>query len=205
MDIRVKQRLVGILVLGALLVIFLPMLIDERAPTPVTRVAQPLPPMPPPLEDGFQSSILPLATDRIDAPAAIAVDAVLPVDPATAEVSRAEVAQSMPPAEKPALTEAPAPVAETPKPVPAAPKPAAGALSAWAVQVGSFSERARAEALKKRLTDAGFVTLLEPAFVGSQTFYRVRVGPELEREAAEKLQKAIRAKLRLKGQVLRYP
>lgn len=64
---------------------------------------------------------------------------------------------------------------------------AAPSRSGWTVQAGSFSKRATAEELADALKRAGL-----PAFTlvfesGSQTLYRVRVGPVADRVAAESL------------------
>lgn len=61
------------------------------------------------------------------------------------------------------------------------PVPPAVAAGPWAVQVGSFGERQRAERHAERLRAAGFSVYFEP-FAG---LTRVKVGPLLAREEAE--------------------
>lgn len=59
---------------------------------------------------------------------------------------------------------------------------------AWAVQVGSFSRRENAFALRERLRRQGFAAFVEPVIRGDGTrAWRVRVGPEPTRQEAEAL------------------
>lgn len=76
------------------------------------------------------------------------------------------------------------------------PRPAQ--LSGWAVQVGVFSRKQGADELIARLRAAGYAAFSEPVRVGGgQTGYRVRVGPELKRENAVRIQGELRAKMKL--------
>jgi rare lipoprotein A len=61
------------------------------------------------------------------------------------------------------------------------PVPAAVASGPWAVQVGSFGERPRADRHAERVRAAGFTVYLEPY----EGLTRVKVGPVASREAAE--------------------
>ncbi len=78
-------------------------------------------------------------------------------------------------------------------------------LSAWVVQLGSFSSRVNADKLNQRLKKAGFRAFVEPVTSNKQTAYRVRVGPELLRSEADKLRKDIKTAMKLDGIVLDYP
>jgi DedD protein len=51
----------------------------------------------------------------------------------------------------------------------------------------------------------GFPAFLEPIQAGGQELLRVRVGPEVDRARAEDMAANIEKKIRLKGQVVRYP
>ncbi|MCK6370273.1 MAG: SPOR domain-containing protein [Gammaproteobacteria bacterium] len=57
----------------------------------------------------------------------------------------------------------------------AAPPPAAG--QGWAVQIGTFAEKANADRVTAQLRKAGFETYVSPTSSGTRTLYRVRVGP----------------------------
>lgn len=81
-----------------------------------------------------------------------------------------------------------------------------GALSpAWMVQVGSFKDQSNAEALVNKLRAAGYATRVESASVGGSRVYRVKVGPELERAAAEKLIADLQMRFGLRGALRRHP
>ena len=68
--------------------------------------------------------------------------------------------------------------------------PRAG-LSAWAVQVGSFYSKKNAYDLQNRLRKKGFAAFVETIYKKDTPSFRVRVGPELKRELAEKLRKKL--------------
>ena len=55
--------------------------------------------------------------------------------------------------------------------------PAAAPAGGFAVQVGAFTEEARARALQQALADAGVQTRVHRADEGFRTLYRVRAGP----------------------------
>jgi cell division protein FtsN len=64
----------------------------------------------------------------------------------------------------------------------------------FTVQVGAFTVRAQAEALRARLTDGAYVSELE---TGGVMHYRVRVGDFATREAADQAASRLRAERRL--------
>ena len=78
-------------------------------------------------------------------------------------------------------------------------------LSGWVVQVGSFGREANALALRDRLRAKGYTAFVEKARTGKGLVFRVRVGPELERENAERLQTRLSKDFGLKAIVTRYP
>ena len=78
-------------------------------------------------------------------------------------------------------------------------------LSAWVVQLGAFDSQEKADQLMRRLKQAGFRAFMEPVTGNTQAAYRVRVGPELLRSEADKLQRDIKAAMKLDGIVLDYP
>lgn len=65
------------------------------------------------------------------------------------------------------------------------------ALSGWSVQVASFSERANAVALEKRMLDAGYNAYWRRVEQEEDTLFRVFVGPELERQDAQELKRRL--------------
>jgi len=65
--------------------------------------------------------------------------------------------------------------------------PAANAPTSrqWAVQLGSFASKTGAERLAKEWEDRGQKAFVMPVKSGSNTLYRVRLGPFAERGAAD--------------------
>lgn len=144
-----------------------------------------------------------------------------PVEPQTAAV-RPEPkpeAKPAPPASKPVVSApvASAPVATAPKPTPAppapkpvAPKPAptpapAAAKVGFAVQVGAFSDAVQAGAMREKLRAAGFTAFTDTVTTDKGKLTRVRVGPALDRAAADQLKAQIQAKVGVDGIVRPYP
>jgi len=78
-------------------------------------------------------------------------------------------------------------------------------VTAWAVQLGSFSNEQNAVALTGRLRKKGYTAFLETGSSGQGTVTRVFVGPELERDGAVAAQKKLRDEFKLNGIVVRYP
>ncbi|PCI20515.1 MAG: sporulation-like protein [Piscirickettsiaceae bacterium] len=91
--------------------------------------------------------------------------------------------------------------------IPKPPKKAAvEGLKAWVVQVGSFSDKKNADALSVTLIKAGFTAFVDPGSNPKGDIYRVKVGPELSREKADKLALTIKQKQKLtKAIVVQYP
>jgi DedD protein len=66
-------------------------------------------------------------------------------------------------------------------------KESAANSGGWSVQVGSFGVRATSERVATDLKKDGFAAFVVAFQSGNQTMYRVRVGPERDRAAAEGL------------------
>lgn len=56
--------------------------------------------------------------------------------------------------------------------------------NAWYVQVASFPEKGKAEDLIKQLSKAGFDSHISAAKVEGKTYYRVAVGPKIDKRTA---------------------
>jgi len=78
-------------------------------------------------------------------------------------------------------------------------------LSAWVVQLGSFSNEENAQSLNKKLRKAGYPAFVEPLNKNGQTSYRVRVGPEIKRSEAELLLKKLKDNMDMEGILVSYP
>lgn len=122
-----------------------------------------------------------------------------PVDFAS-EMLREEVPAVVPPAVEPAPVDAPAAV-ETP----AAAEPRTG-LTAWVVQAASLSSRENADKLVARLRAEQLPTP-DPELVDikGKRYYRVRVGPVIERAEAEAMVAKVSEIAGTQARVQRYP
>lgn len=84
--------------------------------------------------------------------------------------------------------------------------PASPNLSGWAVQVGVFSKKEGAEELAARLRAGGYAAFVEPVkLAGGQTSHRVRIGPEVRRDNAQRIQSEVKAKFKLDALVVAHP
>jgi len=86
-----------------------------------------------------------------------------------------------------------------------APQPRTG-LSAWVVQVGSFSSRENADQLVARLREADLPTP-DPELVDirGKRYYRVKVGPVIERSEADALLPRVTKVAGTQAKVRSYP
>lgn len=208
MERRLKERLIGASVLVMLAVIFIPMVLDDSEQVETRITGSNIPPRP---EDDFSSRIVPLPGGDFarpaNAPASSAASAALPpaIEPqaeAKAETP-AEAVSTVPPVASAAQ--------DTAQPAPAAAARTDGArpdrvgLTAWVVQLGSFSSAENANGLNARLRAAGYASFVETLQQGAEPTYRVRVGPELLRSEAQVLRDRISAELELDGIVVGYP
>ena len=183
-----KERLTGAVILVVFIVIVVPALLSgpPRPATPVTVTGVEGPPIRSYTIDltepaGTQPPITPLT--------------VTPSSP-SAPVSGADLAPT------PAPTPAPAPL-PTPTPAPVAGPGSASVETGFAVQIGSFANRANAEGLVAKLGKGGFPAFISPTGSGRK-LYRVRVGPVADRAGA--LQLAARlAEAGQPGKVVDHP
>ena len=205
MDEQLKRRLIGATVLIALAIIFLPMLLSHK---PVARHTGKMTALPVEPARDFDSTLL----KDIPPVQKLPVSEVVPITPAVAKKTVAVHTASQ---EKPKIVTKPkvekkpvAAVVEKPK-KPIEKKHASSSkkpLSAWVVQVASFSSRNSAEKLVKKLRKAGFDTMDPVAVtVKGKRYFRVQVGPELEKQRARKILPKINKIAGAKGQVVRYP
>lgn len=212
MDPALKQRLIGAAVLVALAVIFLPMLLGGPSPDPQRGSDVPLaiPPAPgrplttreiplglPPTpgvtaHDPAPVGPAPVDSDRvvtIDADAAARTDALdpadRPLDP-VAEASAGDAAAAVEPPISAVEPPTPAPAPADAPPQAAAettPTPAGG--SRFVVNLGSYTNRDNAEALRARLQKAGVTVYAESISVDGKPATRLRAGPYANRGEAE--------------------
>lgn len=161
----------------------------------------------------------PATAPSVPATAVAAVETPKPIAPKPVAPKPAE---SRPPEPKPEAKPQPKPVEAkpvavkppAPKPAavvvkPPAPKPVAAAPAAarvgFAVQLGAFSDAAEAGAMRERLRAAGFTAFTETVNTDKGKLTRVRVGPALDRAAADQLKSQIKSKTGIDGIVRPHP
>jgi DedD protein len=83
-------------------------------------------------------------------------------------------------------------VARDTVPAPRQESSATAGKGGWAVQVGAFGSVAAANKLVSQLQGAGYRAFVSPVTRNGKTLHRVRVGPEADRAAAEKLVAGLR-------------
>jgi len=97
----------------------------------------------------------------------------------------------------------PAPI-RAPAPVPVAPVAERESVG-WAVQVGSFGREANAREQMQRLREAGYAAFIERAALDRNEVWRVKIGPEVQRDRAMQVRDDIQKKLNVSGIVIAYP
>ncbi|MGB1800399.1 MAG: SPOR domain-containing protein [Gammaproteobacteria bacterium] len=197
---RLKERLVGAAVLVVIAVIFIPMLltgpIDSNSINKTNIPERPA--------EKFSSKLVPLN------------DSLMPITDTETPDSSNDIANAEPlNQEEPAESddEIVSNVVEKTVEKVTNEKPAAQektinkkvGLTAWVVQLGSFSTKVNADKLNLSLRKEGFPAFVEPLTKKGKTSYRVRVGPEIFRADADALLKSIKTKMKLDGIVLSYP
>ena len=91
-----------------------------------------------------------------------------------------------------------------PQPTPTPPKAPVARREGWVVQLGSFANSRNAYALRDRLRSSGHDAFAVSSGTGREAVTRVYVGPEPDRESAERHLGKLFDETRLKGIVVRY-
>lgn len=205
-----KKRLIGAVILVLLAVIFVPMLVEEealRVPEPAIAI---------PEEPDFEREFSPTEVflEPAEVPLADGVGLQLEADYEYADDAAPDLLP--PPTEQP-VVDAPAPPAGRsvpPPPVvaPVAKTPVAVAQRStppdgpgWVVQVASLASASGAAGEEKKLRGLGFSAFIEKADVAGRTWFRVRVGPEGDRRAANVLLSKLKQRGYPKAFVKQYP
>lgn len=195
-DSRLKQRIVGAVVLVSLAVIFIPMILTGSK-TATTEIAETNIPEKPDRE--FVSRIIPLDRQAPE-PAPVSPSRSPEPEPKVGEIPPPPAAESSPAIEPIPSTE---PAAARPEPAPL--PTVAKTVSAWVVQAGVFGSKDNAYALRDKLRKLGFDAFVDTQHDNDTTTYRVRVGPEVKRESAEATQAKLQKAASVKGFVTTYP
>jgi len=232
MEERLKQRLVGAVVLVSLAVVFVPLMFDmsgdtggemggETAADPISGI-----PERPQVEFGAPTRI------TLDAPSTPRLDTELErglgngmsrADTGERTVSSEDSAAGAPASSSGASGSAPvaaaseagsrasvarpdpATVKRRPEPGSASkPVPEAAAAGGWTVQLGSFLKSENAAALRKRLQARGYTAFVESGSSAQGAVSRVFVGPMPDREQARASAAKLRREMALEGIVVPY-
>ena len=229
MEEPLKRRLVGATVIMSLVVIFVPMLVDEEPvrPEKVTEANIPEEPAVMPVQREFKAERLVSAgsisgNGEIEKPGTQAVDkpaVAIPVETPEA-TTPSNQQQDVPPqygvtapaqesgnaAEMPPASEAPPQTGKVEEQDSVDEE--RGSLKAWVVQVASFTNPKFARSLVDDLREKGFAAFMEDIHTGGRIWYRVVVGPEVDKQRTRDLQEAIVESTgdeRLRGAIKVYP
>ncbi len=177
--------------------------LEVRSDVPVKVVALDAEPVP------ATASVPPVAAVETPKPAAVKPPEPKPEVKPQPKPAEPKPVAAKPPIAKPAETKPAVAVAKPPAPKPPAPKPVAASPAAakvgFAVQLGAFSDAAEAGAMRERLRAAGFTAFTEAVNTDKGKLTRVRVGPVLDRAAADQLKSQIKAKTGIDGIVRPHP
>jgi DedD protein len=175
-----KHRIVGAIVLVALVVIFVPMILSGREPPPELKGAREAPPRAEITET--KMVVTPVPAEEPKLPESTETVVQVPVEPKPVPMPEAK------------------PAAPVEKPAPA--KPAAVKIEdGWMVQVGTFSNTQNAARLRDRLKSLGHSVHADSVTVGGKKAMRLRVGPFADRAKADKAQAQIRKETGVAGVV----
>ena len=232
MEARLKQRLVGAVVLVSLAVVFVPILFDMPGETNGEMSADLISGIPERPQVGFGSS----AGGTLDAPQTPRLDTelerersgnasvegageravsslVLPagttpgssVAPASAEVAEASGQPASEVRSEPAVARAdPAPTKKQDQGSASKPVAERSGTGGWTVQLGSFLKSDNAVALRKRLQASGYTAFVESGSSARGDVSRVFVGPMPDREQAKTSAAKLRREMALEGIVVPY-
>jgi DedD protein len=129
-----------------------------------------------------------------------------------AEAARLKITQSIPGAparlEQDASRESAGPAANEPasQPAPAMVARAGGSRAGgWAVQLAAMSSQGDANALRDKLRANGFDGFVDTVQAGGKQLWRVRAGPQTQRDDALRIRDQIKTKLGIDGNIVSVP
>lgn len=192
LDSGLKQRIVGALVLLALMVIFLPMLLsrqDDLQRVVVDAPAMPQAPVMPQVE--LDPVSVPQAQLLPDEPVPMTESEIAAAAPAVVAPTKPQAAVTPPAATKPPVAEVAAPASRL---------DANGLSVSWSIQLASLSSRTSADSLQNRLRGAGYNAYVRNV----EGMNRVFVGPVIERAEADRLRDQLTRQQKLNGFVVRF-
>lgn len=199
---RARRRLVGAIALVLLMIIVLPIVLQDRAalaPQEAIKITMPedsVTPLPPPAETPIAPVAPPVAQADVTEPAntepptvteeAVATEPISMPEVKKAEVKRPEVKkpEAKPLALKPAEVAKPAETAKPAEEKPQENKPSLKNAESFTIQVGVFSEMANVKQLQARLKQAGLDSRTENISTPSGEKIRLKAGRFASRQEA---------------------
>lgn len=189
-----KQRLVGFMVLGALAIVFWPILFVP--PEPEQDLVLPVFEMPErpnivmskkqePMLDRVDRSLLPVI-DRATRPKKAEV-----VDEATADPESDLIAADNAPSGQRASRQR-------------AEFDDQGLPVSWELQVATFSVEMRAEEIADQLRKKGHKAYVSPVTIGAQQLFRVRIGPNLQQQRLIEIQPDIDVYFGVESKIIKF-
>jgi DedD protein len=163
MEIGLKERLIGAVVLVVLGVIIIPFFLKGSSPDSSTAQQLTLPP---------------------SAGTAAPQQYTMSLAPGSSTATLAPAAATQAPAAQPAPAPAQTPVVHSIARSQPAAAPAAGGK--WVIQAGSYGSQANADKVAHTLGQHGYHASVSRFSKGGHSYFRVRVGPYAERSAADK-------------------
>jgi DedD protein len=202
MDRALKERIIGAIVLVLFVVLVVPVFLDGPSNSGEVISEQ----VPLPGQSGEEQQTIVLNRDRTQpVPAASSnKPAAVEPEPTPQQQPKAEAPASTAPAPQAAVEKKPEPAQEKPAVVAAVVPEPSSSTGMWAVQLGSFGNKENADQLAADLKKLGFAAFRSQLHTNSGELFRVRVGPQKDRESAEAVAVQL-AKAGQKGQVVPHP
>jgi DedD protein len=198
MDQNIKNRLVGLVVIFALAVIFLPMILDGSG-VRKDELEVVIPPQPVvSANPGFETKIIELNARVEDLPdlEPRVIDEGSPEN----QIERnpePEVSVQAEPASKPEVDQTQAKAEATP--------PTRTGGDSWVLQVGSFQDRSKAMAQRDKIRKSNIAAVFIEQFKNdNKSSFRVRLGPFVNRDQSRVAQNKIKAKHDIDGIIMKY-
>jgi DedD protein len=197
MDQNLKNRLVGIIVIFALAVVFLPMILDGSG-VRKDKLEVVIPPQPlVSANPEFDTRVIELNSS---------VDGLPDLEPRFVDENSPEntIERTKTPESASKTVAEPATPAKQTKPVSKAKLASTGGDS-WVLQVGSFKDRGKALAQRDKLRKSNIAAVFIEQFnTDNKASYRVRLGPFVNRDQTRVAQNKIKAKHDIDGIIMKY-
>jgi DedD protein len=201
-----KKRLIGALVLVTLAVIFVPMWFEPESSLDTLPPIQESMSRAPSFDPKVQTEVFLRPEDSgvggldetrltVSEPLALPAAGVAGSGGAAATTSRpADAGTAKPPTKE-----------ETTANAAGSPRAANDGMPSWVIQVASVATPEGAADLERKLRAGGFTAFVEKATVNGKVYYRVRVGPELDRARAEQTAARLRERHKVNTLITNYP